>query len=187
MCPTIDHVHHRYRQHMSAWSAQRSPKWNVELLRCRFGCCEGYGQHGVCSKTALVRCAVEIDHGSVNRSLIDSVKPFEYLSDLPVDVGDRLGHTLTHPCIATVSKLDGLMSARRSARGGNRPSTGTRIQEDLGLYRRVTPGVEDLAADHDFNCAQADSHIDVPTTGHFHATAPFEGDRGSPLRPAQQR
>ena len=123
-------------------------------------------KHRVGAEPALVRRAVEVDHGVVDRPLVERVEPADGIGDLTVDVGHRLQHTLAREAAAAVAQLDRLADAGRGAGGSDGAAPRTGVEEHLGFDGRVAAGVEDLAPDHVLNGAHDISPWVSPLVGH---------------------
>ncbi len=62
---------------------------DLQVVRHGLGARQRDGQHRVGAEPALVRCAVEIDHGVVDGPLVERVEPADGIRDLAVDVAPR--------------------------------------------------------------------------------------------------
>ena len=90
----VDDVHHGNGQHLGVGAADVFVKRQTE---CIGGCvcdCEGNTEHGVGTELALVGCAVEGEHGFVDRELVAGVEADEFGSDDVVDIVDRFQDAL---------------------------------------------------------------------------------------------
>ena len=139
---------------------------DLQVVRHRLGAGQRDGQDGVGAEPALVRRPVQVDHGVVDRALVEGVQPADGVGDLAVDVGHGLQHALAREAVAAVAQLHRLADAGRRAGGGDGPAPGTGVEQHLGLDGRVAAGVEDLAPDHVLNGAHDISPSASPLVGH---------------------
>ena len=112
-----------------------------------------HGQHRIRSETTLVRRPVEVDHGEVDRALIERVETADRVGDLAVDVPNRPEHALARIAVAAVAQLDRLPDAGGRTRRGDGATTRAGVEQHLCFDGRVPAGVEDLAPDHVLNGA----------------------------------
>ncbi len=128
---------------------------SVELdalgLRCRLGSRQRDGKNRVGTQRFLVLGTVQRQHGIVQRALVECIHAHEALADRAIDGFDCLQHAL-----AQITALVAITQFQRFTRtgGGTGRSAGTgalaTLQHDLGLYGRVTTGIEHLkGADFD--------------------------------------
>ncbi len=104
-------------------------------------------------ETALVGRPVGVDHGQVDRALVQGVEPLEEVGDLAVDVRHGVEHALAPVAVATVAQLDRLVGTGRGARRDDGPTGGARVENHLHLDGGIAAGVEDFPADYLFDQA----------------------------------
>ena len=146
MCAAVQHVHHRHRQDPRLLAADVPVERHALLVGGGLGDRERHPQDRVRAQTRLVRGAVELDQGLVDRGLIGGIEADHGLCDLTVHVRDRLRHALSGPGLVAVAQFHRLELAGRGARGHRRPAVAARAHPHIDLDRRVSPGIQDLPA-----------------------------------------
>ena len=105
-------------------------------------------ENGVGAEPALVRRAVEIDHGLVDLDLLLGRHVAERLEDFAVDGLDRLQHALAEIArLVAVAQLDRLMRAGGGARRHRRAAHRAVLQHHVDLDGGIAAAVENFAAD----------------------------------------
>ena len=170
MGAAVQHVEHGHRQRVGVGTPDGAVERDLQVVRHRLGTGQRDGQQRVGAEPALVRRAVEVDHGVVDGSLIERVEPADDVGDLPVDVGHGAQHALARKTIAAVAQLDRLADAGGGAGGCDGAATRTGVEQHLGFDGRVAAGVENLAPDHVLNGAHDISPWVSPLAGHRDTT-----------------
>src|SRR5699024_8135943 len=91
-----------------------------------------------------VRGAVEVDDRTVDEALLVGGVADQFVGDLVVDRGHRLGDPLAAVAVAAVTQLNGLELAGGGAAGHPGAFDGPVVEQGFDLDRRVAPGVDDL-------------------------------------------
>ena len=146
MLPAVHDVHHRCWQQVGA----NPPQVSVEWLLSRDSRCLRHGQrrskNGVRTKLALVRCAIEFDHGSINFYLIESVSSDEFFDNMRVHIVYGFGDPLTKiRAGVAIAELIGLMGSSTGPTWNGGPTKGTICQFNVDFNRRVASAIENLA------------------------------------------
>ena len=148
MHAAIDDVHHRHRQKPRRGAADIAVERQVVGDRRRLGDGERDAEDGVGAEPALVRRAVERDHGLVDLDLRLGIHAGERVENLAIDGLDRVLHALAEiALLVAVAQFDGLMRAGRSAGRHGGAAARAVVQHDIDLDGRVAAAVEDFAAD----------------------------------------
>ncbi len=139
---TVDDVHHRHGHAVLAGSAVQIGDMSVERHALRLGSsfCRGqrYSQNGVRAQAGLVLGAIELDHGTVQALLIDSILTHQQIPDRSVDVGYGFEYALTHiAALVTITQFQCFARARGCARGGAGATDDAAVQNDVCFYGRV--------------------------------------------------
>ena len=142
----VDDVHHRHGQDVCVGAANLQVERHAIEGSGSMSAGERYAEDGVRAEAALVRRAVELDQGRVDRALVARLHALQLGGDLAVDVGHGLRDALAHPGIAAVTKLDGLPLSGGGAGGHSGGAARPALEDDVDLDRRVAAGIEDLAA-----------------------------------------
>ena len=147
--PAIEHVQERHREEPRADAAEVRVERQAHLV----GGGAGHGQRDtedrVGAERRLVRRAVEVDHGLVDRGLLGRLHPFELGPDRLLDVLERALHALAaEPLGLAVAELHGLALAGRGAGGDGSPAPGPGLQGDLHFQGGIAARVEDFARVH---------------------------------------
>ncbi len=107
---------------------------------------QGDGEDGVRAQLALVRRAVEGDHGLIDQALIRGVQAFEFRRDDGLHVLNGLQHALAHVmALVAVAQLHGFVFAGRSAGGHNGASKGAAFQNHVRFHGGISARVKNFA------------------------------------------
>ena len=161
MGAAVENVHHGNGQHLGIDAADVTVQGDAQGIRCRMGHRHGYGQNRVGAQTGLVGGAVQLDHGLVDLGLVQSVETHNGFGDFGVDIGDGLHDRLAAVFIAAVPELAGFINAGGSAGGNCGTPNGTVLQINLGFYRGIAPGIENLTG-NDINDFKILFHGNAP-------------------------
>ena len=143
----VDDVHQRRRQDPRAHPAQVAVERQAGADGRGVGGRQAHREEGVGPQALLVLGAVELDHGRVERGLVERVEAGDGVGDLAVDRVDRARHAFAEvAALVAVAQLDRLARAGGGPRGHRGPAEGTAFQDDVGLDRRVAPTVQHLPA-----------------------------------------
>ena len=166
MRAAVDDVHHRHGQHVGVRAAEPAIERQLGLRGGGLRDGERDAEDRVRTEPRLRLRAVELDHGAVDLALLARVEAADAVCDLAVDVGDGAGDALAEPRLAAVPELDGLVLARRCARGDRGGTERAGLEPDLDLDGRIAARVEDLAG------------MDVDDRAHARQTSLVAGDGG---------
>ena len=147
MGAAVQDVHHRYGEGRGARAAEEDVERLAGLGRGRAGDRERDAEDRVGAEPGLVRGAVEVAHGPVDRALLVRARPGERPGDLVVDVADGLLDSLAAPGLAAVAQLGGLELAGRGAGRHRGAAAGAVLEHDVDLDGRIAAAVENFAAD----------------------------------------
>ena len=78
----------------------------------RTGHGEAHTKDGVGTQIAFVLCAVNLQHGLVNETLVCDVEAHKRFLQFCVDVRHSLLHALAHPGVSAIAKLNGFVDTR---------------------------------------------------------------------------
>ena len=149
---TVDHVHHRDRQHVGVRPAQVAVQGELQRRGGRPGHGQGHSQDGVRAEGRLVRRTVQVHQESVDSPLVQGVEPFDLGRDLLADVAHRHQHALPGEAVGIgVPELHRLVAARGRAGRHRRPPQRAVDQDHVDLDRGVATGVQHLAGAHLFD------------------------------------
>ncbi len=117
----------------------------ILVLRSGFGSSQRHGKNGVGTQRGFVFGTVQLNHGAVQRLLIQRILTQQQITDRPIDVADSLQHSLAH-----VTALVAIAQFQRLA--GPSGSTGRRtgatsnavIQDNVRFNSGIATGVENL-------------------------------------------
>ena len=131
---TIDDVHHRRRQDVRGRATQVAIQWQLTVAGRRLGNRHGGAQDGVGPQPLLVGRAVQFDHHLIDCTLLQRVQTDQRVSDLAIDVFDRLGHSLAEVDRSiAIAQFPRLVSPRAGSAGYGRPTEGSIHQFHLNL------------------------------------------------------
>ena len=134
----VENVHHGHRQYVSIRPTDVAIQRDFEVVSGCFGDGQAGAEDRVCTYSALVIGAVEVEQFTVDPTLIERFEPFEHAGDFAVHKPDRRQHSLAHVAVATVAKLDGLVLASRSTTRNGGPTASARRKHDFDLDRGVS-------------------------------------------------
>ena len=149
---TVQNIHHRNRQGVSANTAQIAVQRGVQCL-CRCFCRrQGYGQNRIGTELRLVFRAVRFDHRLVDSIGIGSIHSHQQVANLVVHVRNRLGYALSAiPALIAVSQLQRFELTGGCAARASRSAHGSVYQMHLCLHCRISSGVNNLSSNDFFN------------------------------------
>ena len=152
MSAAVQNVHHRHRQPGCVDTAQEPIEGNAQGQSSCPCAGNGNSQNGIGAQIGLVLGAVCCDHSAVNGIDIGGIHALQGSIDGGVDVVDSLQNTLAAKAgLVAVPQLQGFKLAGGSAAGCHASAHGAVSQPDLGLYRGIAPGIDDLPAGNLFN------------------------------------
>ena len=100
--------------------------------------CHGNGQDCVGAQLALVGCAVECDHGTVDSDLVEGIHAFDCRSDYVVHVVNSLENALSEVALlVAVAKLNSLVDTGGSSGRTSCTAEGTVFENDIDFNGRV--------------------------------------------------
>ncbi len=170
----VDDVHEGNGEESGSHSADVPVERNVERVGGGLCACQRDAQDRVGAQAALVLGTVEGDQKLVYDRLVVCLEPDDLGSDDLVDVADGVQDALAAvSAFVAVTKLDGLVGARRGARRHGRPPHDPRVEDDVDLYGRVAAGVQYLAGE----CVCDREHVLSVTGGSEGHTAPHDAIR----------
>jgi hypothetical protein len=145
MLAAIDDVHHRDGQDVGV----RATDVTVEREFARFsgglGDGERHAEDGIGAELALVRGAIEIDHGLIDAELIEGIHALDFFEDGGVDVFDGLGDALAVVLLAAIAQFDGFVGAGGSAGGNGGAAEAAVIQNHIDFDGGVAAAIVNLA------------------------------------------
>ena len=146
MCAAVQHVQHGRRQNAGVDAAQIAVERNLERLRHGAGCGHRDGQDGIRAQLALVRRAVERDHGLVDQPLVRGVHAFQLGSDDGLNIFHRLQHALAEVmALVAVAQLNGLMLAGGSARRHDGAAECAAFQNHVRFHGGISTRIKNFA------------------------------------------
>ena len=149
---TVHDVHVRDRQDVAVGAADVAVQRLIRGLGGSVQSGQGHAEDGVGAQTALVRGAVELDHGLIESALIGSVHADDLRSDLLVHGLDGVEHALALVnglvAIATLPSL-GFTGGSTGRNEAQALSTVIGVKNDLD--GRVAAGIENLTRVNAFN------------------------------------
>ncbi len=145
MGATVEHVEARHRERARRGAPEVAKQRETDRRGGGAGDGERDAEDGVGAESFLVGGSVEIEHHLVDVLLLRGVEPDHLRCDRLVDIGDSPLHALSAVAVSAVPKLVGFECPCGCAGGYGRPTEPSASEEDLGLDRRVTPGIQDLA------------------------------------------
>ncbi len=133
MGAAVDHVEHGHRQSAGLLSAEVPVQRHLVGRGLGPGRGQGHAENGVGAQSALVRSAVQVDHGLVQLALVSGIQPHDPPRQAAFDVTRGAQHALAHEAVAPVPQLDGfvLPGGRPGRHGG--PALGSVGQRHLHL------------------------------------------------------
>ena len=155
----VEHVQHRRRQHAGIDAAKIAIERNLQRLR--HGARAGHRdrQNRIRAQLALVRRAVQRNHGLVDQPLIGRVHAFQLRRNHALHIFDGLQNALAHVvALVAVAQLDGLMFAGRSARRHNRAAHRAAFQNHVCFHGRVSARVKNFACTYGNNLSHVAPH-----------------------------
>ena len=142
MCAAVQNVHHRHRQAVAVYAAQKTVQRHFQRSGCCAAGCNGHRQNGVCAQIGFILGAVCLDHGGVDGVNVGSIHAHNRVRNDRVDVLHRLGHALAQiAALVAVPQLQRLKLAGGCAGRGASACHGAVCQRDLGFHSRVSAGV----------------------------------------------
>ncbi len=145
---TVEDVHHRHRQRSGAHSAEVAIEWQADGHGCSPRNSQRDAKNGIGAILALVGGGIELTHELVDAYLVESVPARQLEGQRLVDVLDRGEHALAAVALlVAVAQLHRLVHSGRRTGRNSRAANRSPGQQDLNLYRRVAPRVEDLSRD----------------------------------------
>ena len=142
VCAAVQDVHHRHRQAVAVYAAQKTVQRHFQRSGCCAAGCNGHCQNGVCAQIGLILGAVCLDHGGVHGVNVGSIHAHHCVCNDRVDVLHRLGHALAQvAALVAVSQLQRLKLAGGCTGRGAAACHGAVCQRDLGFHSRVSAGV----------------------------------------------
>ncbi|MPM30051.1 hypothetical protein SDC9_76593 [bioreactor metagenome] len=149
---TVEDVHHRHGKDVGRRTADVAVERQVGRLCGGVGDGQRDAEDGVGAQLALVRGAVEFEHGLVEEALLGGLEAQQLGGDLLDDVLDGLQDALAAVArIVAVTQLDGLELPGRSAGRDVGAALGVVVEDDLDLDSRVAARVENLAGVDEFD------------------------------------
>ena len=148
MHAAVDDVHHRHRQQPRRSAADITVQ--RQLIRRRGGLRhrKRYAENGIGAEPALVRRAVEPDHGLVDLDLRFGVHAGQRIEDLAVDGLDRGLHALAEVArLVVVAQFHRLVRPGRSARRHAGAPARAVFQDHVDFDGGIAAAVENFAAD----------------------------------------
>ena len=142
VCTAVQDVHHRHRQAIAVYTAQKTVQRHFQRSGCCAAGCNGHCQNGVCAQIGLILGAVCLDHGGVHGVNVGSIHAHHCVRNDRVDVFHRLGHALAQiAALVAVPQFQRLkLAGGCTGRGASACHSAVR-QRDLGLYGGVSAGV----------------------------------------------
>ena len=155
MRAAVDDVHHRHGQRVRPGAAQVAVE--RRLLR---GCRRARGGHrnrqdGVGAQAALVGCAVEVDHGAVDRRLRGGVLAYYGLGDFAVDVAGGLQRAFAEVArLIAVPQFHCFVLAGGRAGRHRGPPHAAVSEMNIRFHRRIPAGIENLSSNYFYDRRQ---------------------------------
>ena len=150
----VQDVHHGNGKNVSVWAADVAVERQRGGLGRGLSGSDGNTEDGIGAEAGLIIRAVQLDERLVNEALVISFEASDFIADFLVDVFYGLLHALAQVAVAAVAQLVCLVHTGGCAGGNAGSAVGAVLQEDLGLYGRVTAGIQDLAS----KCVDDTSH-----------------------------
>ncbi len=144
--PAVEDVHHRHGQDVGIRAADVAEQRQTRRLGGGFRHRERHTQNRVGAQPRLVRCAVEVQQGLIDQSLVVGAQPDDRGGDLVEHGLHGLVHALAAVAAAAVAQFNRLVFSRRGAGRHRGPGERAVDQGQLDLDRRVAAGIEDLAS-----------------------------------------
>ena len=156
----VDDVHHRHGQRLGVRTADITVEGHAEIVGSGAGHGQRYAEDGVGTQIRLGLRAVEGDHRLVDTHLIGHVHADDRGSDLLVDVLHGVQHALAQiAALVAVTKLEGLVLARRRAARYGCTAECARYGTNFDLDGRIASRVEDLSCVNLYNLHSCNSLI----------------------------
>ena len=145
MRATVEDVHHGYGQGVAVDAAEVAVEFLAGLLGCCFGAGEAHAEDGVGAQTALVLCAVELDHLVVDGFLLADEHALQLVVEDGVDVVHGVEHALAEElALVAVAQLAGLVHARGGSAGHCGAADGALVGVYVYFYCGITAAVKYL-------------------------------------------
>ena len=142
----VEDVQHRHRERLGTRAAQVAIEREARGIGGGLGGGHRDTKDRVCAELCLVRRAIELDQGLVDRLLLAGVHPLDRRGDAVVDICDRLKDALAQiDGPVAIAEFDSLVLAGARAAGHGGSSEYSALEADLDLEGGVAPGIEDLA------------------------------------------
>ena len=146
MSSAVQHIQHGRGQNRSVDAAQVAVERNFKGLGHGARGGHGDGQNGVGSQLALVRRAVQGNHGLVEQPLIGRVHAFQFGCNDGFHIGHGLQRALAQIVgFVAVAQFHGLMLAGGSARGHDRAAQCAAFQNYVRFHGRIAARVQNFA------------------------------------------
>ncbi len=159
MRAAVHHVHHRRGQNVGVDAAEVAIERNLEGLGHGAGGSQRDGKNGVGAQLALVRRAVELDHGLVDEALVAGVHALQLGGDDGLHIGNGLQNALAEiVALVAVAQFHGLMLAGRGARRHNGAAECAAFQNHVRFNGGVTARVQDFAGTDGNNLSHIAPH-----------------------------
>ena len=153
MCAAIHDVHHWYRQVVCVHAAEVL----IQRKTGRLGCCmsgsEGDAENRICTKTALIFGAVEIDQDVVKASLVAGIPAKDRISDFAIDVVHSLQHAFAViTVLIAVTELSGFEHAGGCTGRYSGSGEGAVFELHIDFDSRVSTGIQNFSCVQISNC-----------------------------------
>ena len=155
----VKHVQHGRRQHRGVHAAQIAVERNLQRLRHGARGGHGDGENSVGAQLALVRRAIQRDHGLIDESLIGGVHALQLGRNNGFYVGHGLQNSLASVvALVTIAQLHSLMLAGGSARGHDSTAQSAAFQDYVRFHGGIAARVQNLAGADSNNLSHIGPH-----------------------------
>ena len=152
MRTAVQDIHHRNRQAASGNTSQEPIQRNSCRTCRRPRRRDGHRKHGIGSQTGFIGRSIQLYHRMIHGIEISGIQSAHRLTDFFIDMRYRMQDTLSAVAAGiSVAQFQRFKHTGRCAARRSTASDRSIRQHDFRLHRRISAGVENLAADYFFN------------------------------------
>ncbi len=152
MFAAIEDVHHWYRQALGVESAKILVQGHSKRYCGGFGHSHGDTEDGIGAKAAFVRRSIQLNHGLVDRNLVQCIHAYQFRADFAVDIVDGLANAFAHVSgLFAIPQFDGFVSSSGCAGWDCGPAQRTVFQNHIYFNGGIATGIENFARKYIFD------------------------------------
>ena len=161
MCAAVNDIHHRHWKDVGVDSADIAIQGDLEFSGRGARASHRDCKNSVCTELALIRSAIEFNHGAIDESLVTRIHAAQSRGNCGFNVLDCLEHSFPKIVLRiVVAQFHRFVFPSGSSTGNCRSPHGSAGQKYIAFHGRIAPRIQNLARANLLNMTHLAPHYD---------------------------